>query len=95
MNPNYAQAYHWYANQLFGQDIREQRLALHGVGRVDDCHWPRLPRLTCASENPDAAAKPSRITSYNVCYTKLLRVMARYANDRGVADVLWVPGENR
>jgi cob(I)alamin adenosyltransferase len=25
----------------------------------------------------------------------LLFVMARYANDRGAADVLWVPGENR
>jgi cob(I)alamin adenosyltransferase len=25
----------------------------------------------------------------------LLFVMARYANDRGTADVLWVPGENR
>jgi cob(I)alamin adenosyltransferase len=38
--------------------------------------------------NPEVVVYINRLSD-------LLFVMARYANDRGAADVLWVPGENR
>jgi cob(I)alamin adenosyltransferase len=38
--------------------------------------------------NPDVVVYLNRLSD-------LLFVMARYANDRGAADVLWVPGANR
>jgi len=38
--------------------------------------------------NPEVVVYINRLSD-------LLFVMARYANDRGTADVLWVPGENR
>ena len=38
--------------------------------------------------NPEVVVYINRLSD-------LLFVMARYVNDRGAADVLWVPGENR
>ena len=38
------------------------------------------------------SASPCRITSYNVCYTKLLRAArAEYFNDNFHAELLWIP----
>ena len=50
-------------------------------------------------EQPQAGATdgfarmPGRITSYNVCYTKLLRKIYRYANEQGIT--VFVNDESR
>lgn len=52
-----------------------------------------------AERQMTAIAETETINPQVVVYinrlSDLLFVMARYANDRGAADVLWVPGENR
>lgn len=53
----------------------------------------RAERLTCAAAeqepiNPVAIQYLNRLSDY-------MFVLARYLNDKGAADVLWVPGANR
>jgi cob(I)alamin adenosyltransferase len=55
----------------------------------------RAERLMVALSRTDGEAVSPPALKYINRLSDLLFVAARYANDRGEADVLWVPGKNR
>jgi cob(I)alamin adenosyltransferase len=55
----------------------------------------RAERLMVALSRTDDEAVSAPALKYINRLSDLLFVAARYANDRGEADVLWVPGKNR
>ena len=74
MNPSYSTCYYYFTNDV--EDFSSDLTVSLYPNPVSDVAYIKI-----TGPSTGAIRTIDRITSYNVCYTKLLRVMDRLARD--------------
>ena len=72
-----------------------QLIRMEGFGVSSEPGLPSLPERLDKVAIPDGmqamvSVQPGRITSYNVCYTKLLRIFGYVLSTVSTAEIIWV-----